>query len=213
MDIRLEGSNVDGINLAEQFNEIRRVPIIFTSAFDDKETVQRAKQVKPANYLGKPYTNKQLSIALDLAIEVFSEETMFENDEVISKENTSFSKKLMSNRIVFHKKDAVLELVAPNDIVYCLAAGDMTKVFLKDYKQNEKKEDVQSLTAYRSIGFYEKRLIRDFDFFRVHHGLLVNLNYVKTYNHGTRELLLINGRELKGARQKAQALRDFLTGD
>jgi two-component system, response regulator PdtaR len=213
LDINLEGSKMDGIELAEAFNSINRVPIIFTSAYDDAATLQRAKHVKPANYLAKPYTDKQLSIALDMAIDTFSEESMLENDFLFVKESTSYSKKLMSNRVVFHKQNGILELVTPNDIVYCLAYGDMTKVFLKDYKQNEKKEDVPTFTAMRKLGFYDKRLIRDFDFFRVHDGLLLNLNYLKSYSHSTHELRLTNGEKLVAARRKGQGLKDFLTGE
>jgi CheY-like chemotaxis protein len=213
LDINLEGSEIDGIDLAEQYNELNRVPIIFLTAYDDDKMLQRAKVVKPSSYLLKPYTNKQLEIAMDLAIDTFSGESMLENDNIFVKEHTSYSKKLLSNRVVFHKMHGVLELVMPNDIVYCAAHGDMTRVFLKDYKQDEKQDDIPTFTAMRKLGFYDKRLIRDFDFFRVHDSLLLNLNYLKSYCHNDRDLRLTNGRSLSAARRKGQSLKDFLNGE
>jgi CheY-like chemotaxis protein len=213
LDIRLEGSKMDGVDLAEAFNAISRVPIIFTSASEDAPTLQRVRDVKPANFLPKPITSTQLSMALDLAIDVFESESMFENDALFVKGATSISKKLLSNRVVFHKQGNVLELVAPSDIVYCVAFGDMTRVFLKDYRHDEKGGGIPTFTAYRQLGFYETRLIRDFDFFRVHHGLLLNLNYLQSYSHNTRELKLTNGDILKAARLRSQALKNFLGGE
>lgn len=213
LDINLEGSEIDGISLAEQFNGISRVPIIFLSAYNNSQYLQRAKQVKPSSYLLKPYTEQQLSIALDMAIGTFSSESMLENDYLFVKEETNYSKKLMSNRVVFHRPHGVLELVTPNDIIYCLSDGDTTKVFLKDYKQDEKKTDIPTFVAIRNLGFYDKRLIRDFDFFRVHDSLLLNLNYLKSYSHNDRELKLTNGKTLSAARRKGQSLKDYLTGE
>jgi DNA-binding LytR/AlgR family response regulator len=210
LDINLEGSSMNGIELAEHFNEISRVPIIFTSAYADEDWVLRANKVKPANYLTKPYTENQLSAALDMAIDTFQAESMLENDYSFVKEDNSYSKKLLSNRVVFHKLGPILELVDPKDIVYCLADGDMTKVFLKDYKQDSQRVDVHSFTAMRKLGFYEKRLVRDFDFHRVHHSFLLNLNYLKSYCHGTHELKLTNGHTLSASRQKGQSLKDYL---
>jgi CheY-like chemotaxis protein len=206
LDIRLEGSKMDGIDLAEQFNAVSRVPIIFTSASEDAPTLQRVRDVRPANFLPKPITPTQLKIALDLAIDVFESQSLFENDALFVKGAAGITKKLLSNRVVFHKQGNILELVSPDDIVYCVAFGDMTRVFLKDYRHDEKGKGVPTFTAHRQLGFYEIRLIRDFDFFR-------NLNYLQSYSHNNRELKLANGDILTAARLKSQSLKNFLGGE
>jgi DNA-binding LytR/AlgR family response regulator len=71
MDINLKGSELDGIQLAHEYNQIAQVPIIFLTGIGGKETVERAKEVNPAYYLVKPYNSTQLQIALDFAISNF----------------------------------------------------------------------------------------------------------------------------------------------
>jgi hypothetical protein len=39
---------------------------------------------------------------------------------------------------------------------------------------------------------------------------LLNLNYLKSYCHGTHELKLTNGHTLSASRQKGQSLKDYL---
>lgn len=210
VDINLENSPIDGIEVVEKFNTVHRIPIVYLTARKDIETRQRAKKTNPINFLTKPYTENQLEAAIDMAVDVFTSESMFEDDYVFIKDETSYSKKLLTNRVVFHRLHGVFELVCPDDIVYCESFGDTTRVFQKGYKQDEKKEDVPTFTAMRNIGFYAKRLIRDFDFFRVSNQLLLNLNYLKSYNHNERELKLTDGRSLLAARRKGRSLKDYL---
>lgn len=54
MDINLK-SNTDGIAAAEQLRAAKcTAPIIFTTAYAEKEILARAKQTEPAAYLVKP---------------------------------------------------------------------------------------------------------------------------------------------------------------
>jgi DNA-binding LytR/AlgR family response regulator len=74
MDIHLEESEIDGIELARIFNNILKVPIIFLTAIGGQETVKRAKQVKPSYYLIKPCNKRQLLVAIDFAISNFTQQ-------------------------------------------------------------------------------------------------------------------------------------------
>ena len=66
MDIHLDGE-LDGIETATQIVERYDIPIIYLSDHTDQETVDRAKQTFPANYLSKPYKGNDLLRALELA--------------------------------------------------------------------------------------------------------------------------------------------------
>lgn len=66
MDIHLSGK-LDGIQTAERLNKKINIPIIYLTDFHDAETVQRAKHTHPANYLLKPYQEKDLLIAIEIA--------------------------------------------------------------------------------------------------------------------------------------------------
>jgi two-component system, response regulator PdtaR len=71
MDINLRGE-MDGIETTEAINRIRPTPIIYLSAQTDSQTIQRAKQTLPAAYLTKPFDEKNLQIAIELAIHSFA---------------------------------------------------------------------------------------------------------------------------------------------
>lgn len=67
MDIRLQGK-LDGIQTAKELQLNERIPIIYLSDYTDKGTVRRAKETLPANYLSKPFNERDLIRAMDIAI-------------------------------------------------------------------------------------------------------------------------------------------------
>lgn len=54
LDINLSGGR-DGIDIAKEINEKYKIPFIFTTSYTDGLTIERAKEVKPLNYLVKPF--------------------------------------------------------------------------------------------------------------------------------------------------------------
>ena len=67
MDIVLDGE-MDGIEAANKIRSNFKVPIIYLTAYADDETVKRAKITEPFGYLVKPYNEKELQIALEMAL-------------------------------------------------------------------------------------------------------------------------------------------------
>jgi len=59
---------MDGIKVAEQIRTRRDVPIIFITAFADESTLQRAKITTPSGYILKPFQERELAIAIDMAL-------------------------------------------------------------------------------------------------------------------------------------------------
>ncbi len=66
MDISLNG-NKDGIETAIEIKSMYPIPIIYLSAYSDRETVRRAKASMPFGYLVKPIDFKELEILLEMA--------------------------------------------------------------------------------------------------------------------------------------------------
>lgn len=67
MDIRLKGEK-DGIMLAETIHQRHHpLPILYLSAYNDTETVERAMRTNPVNYLSKPFRTEDLRVALQIA--------------------------------------------------------------------------------------------------------------------------------------------------
>ena len=59
VDIRMPGMN--GLQLQSQLAAAGcRIPVIFITAFDDKEARQRAMQAGAVAFLGKPFSDEQL---------------------------------------------------------------------------------------------------------------------------------------------------------
>jgi DNA-binding LytR/AlgR family response regulator len=66
MDIHLAGK-LDGIQTVERLNQKQSIPIIYLTDFHDDVTINRAKHTHPAAYLLKPYQEKDLLIAIEIA--------------------------------------------------------------------------------------------------------------------------------------------------
>ncbi|MEH2093236.1 hybrid sensor histidine kinase/response regulator [Nostoc sp.] len=67
MDIILKGE-MDGIATASQIREQLDVPIIFLTAYGDDRTLERAKITQPFGYIVKPFTTKDLRIAIEIGL-------------------------------------------------------------------------------------------------------------------------------------------------
>lgn len=67
MDIMLQGE-IDGISAAEQIRDNLNIPVIYTTAYADKETLQRAKATGPYGYIVKPLRERELYISIDMAL-------------------------------------------------------------------------------------------------------------------------------------------------
>lgn len=72
-DIHLEGDDWDGIRLAEEIRRLYHLPIIFLTAMADPATITRAASVEPEAYLTKPFEERQLSVAIALALAKFAQ--------------------------------------------------------------------------------------------------------------------------------------------
>jgi len=67
MDINLRGE-MDGIDAATNIRAEYDVPIIFCTAYSNKETLARAKITVPYGYVLKPFDNRELEITIEIAI-------------------------------------------------------------------------------------------------------------------------------------------------
>lgn len=73
LDINLE-SDKDGIDVAAFINKEIQIPFLFLTSYSDKNTLDKAKQVKPSGYIVKPFNEKTLLASLEIAISNFASE-------------------------------------------------------------------------------------------------------------------------------------------
>jgi DNA-binding LytR/AlgR family response regulator len=66
-DIQLSGRKT-GIDLAQKVREFSSLPIIFLTSYNDKETIDTARDARPNAYLIKPFNREELYSAIEIAI-------------------------------------------------------------------------------------------------------------------------------------------------
>ena len=67
MDIMLKG-DMDGVEAAEQIRDIFHIPVIYVTAYADEDTMRRAKITAPYGYILKPFQERELQIAIEMAL-------------------------------------------------------------------------------------------------------------------------------------------------
>jgi len=67
MDIHLKGE-IDGIEAAELIKREYRIPVIYITAYSDETTLERAKVTEPYGYILKPFQEREIYSAIEMAI-------------------------------------------------------------------------------------------------------------------------------------------------
>lgn len=67
MDIQLQ-SEADGIEAAEAIRVNFDIPVIYLTAYADEATLQRAKATEPFGYIIKPFDERELHVAIEVAL-------------------------------------------------------------------------------------------------------------------------------------------------
>jgi len=67
MDIMLKGYQ-DGVEAAQKILALHNIPVIYLTAFTDEKTLQRAKVAEPYGYVLKPFEERELHIAIEMAL-------------------------------------------------------------------------------------------------------------------------------------------------
>ncbi|MGL1888332.1 MAG: LytTR family transcriptional regulator DNA-binding domain-containing protein [Reichenbachiella sp.] len=110
VDIKLKGE-LSGIDLATQLEG--EFPIIYLTSNSDKETVAKALKTQPASFLTKPFDTKDVLIAIELAVNNYSENHSIENKTYLP--------------FIFLKEKEIFEKVPVDNILYLEADGSYCK--------------------------------------------------------------------------------------
>ena len=112
MDILLEKDDIDGIITAQKIQSQLNVPVIYLTAYSDRQTLDRAKITTPFGYILKPYSKKDLQISIELALHKHQQEI-----ELVKREE------LLSS-ILNAAKDGVIATNEQNKITYMNPAAE-----------------------------------------------------------------------------------------
>ncbi|HEY9653751.1 MAG TPA: ATP-binding protein [Coleofasciculaceae cyanobacterium] len=75
MDIQLKG-RMDGIQAAQQIWESLSIPVIYVTGHSDSSTLERATITAPFGYVLKPVKEKELSVAISIALQRYQREQL-----------------------------------------------------------------------------------------------------------------------------------------
>ena len=67
MDIRLKGE-MNGVEAAEQIRAHLNIPVVYLTAYADDETLQRARISEPFGYVLKPFEEREIHSAIQMAL-------------------------------------------------------------------------------------------------------------------------------------------------
>lgn len=166
LDIMLKGDR-DGIDLGCLIRDRYKIPFIFLTSYSDRETVQRARSVLPDGYLLKPFTDKDLFTAIEIAI--------FRNSykSAASEEKKGDSLNAILHDCIFIRKDYLLVKIKFNDLFFIKSEGNYLELFCS----GNKKHLIRS-----TLKDFLNRLPASV-FLQVHKSYAVNINHIEAIEY------------------------------
>lgn len=174
--------------------------IIFITGVGTFENVTRAIEFSALDFIHKPVSEEKLVKAVEKAAKKISRPQYNRQIELLLDILSHPAQK--SRRIAFHLLKGVIEFVHVDDIVLLEADGPVTHIRLRDGAH---------LTAMKNLGHYSRLLTTEYNFFQISNDKVVNLDFVKRYNHAELTLTLVDGTHIIAARRGGQDFRRFLS--
>ncbi len=153
VDIKLKGE-LTGIDFAKSISEASEVPFIFLTANSDKHTVDEAIAIGPASFLTKPFDDKDVVIAIELAVQ-----NSVNKKPIVAPPNQL--------PFVFLKNGNKFTKVALDHISYLEADGSYCKVITED----------QEYTLSCNLNHFSSN-INNGSFLRIHRSYSVNVDSI-----------------------------------
>jgi PAS domain S-box-containing protein len=111
MDIRLKGE-MDGVAAAAQIQKSLDIPIVYLTAYTDESTLQRAKITEPFGYLVKPFEEREVRTAIEIALYKHKvEKKLKENEETLKKLSSALEQ--TADHVLITDKQGTIEYVNP----------------------------------------------------------------------------------------------------
>ena len=192
----IEMPNMNGFDVLEALDTIE-FDVIFTTAYDNYGI--QAVKFSALDYLLKPVRNKELVEA----VERHMKKSIAHNPQV-QIENLLKNLKAEQQpgrpvKITLATKES-LELVKPEEILYCESDSNYTMVYLIDGRKK---------LISRTLGEFEE-MLEPFHFCRSHNSFLVNMNEVREYVKTEGGYLVMkNGKSIPVSKTKRERLLTY----
>jgi len=169
LDIHVHGE-IDGIEIGKKMQEIKRTPIIFLTALANKPTISRAKEAYPSAYIIKPYIEKQLDIAIELALHNFHADGGNQAVSPAQNKQAPDNNHYFQKERIFLKVNGRFEKILLDEILWIESDHNYSTIVTV----NQKYVLIDSLVSI------EEKLSHP-HFLRVHRSYIVNMQKVDSF--------------------------------
>jgi DNA-binding NarL/FixJ family response regulator len=137
-DINLNDTK-DGIEIITEFSKIKKVPVVYLTAYSDSDIVKRAEKTMPFAFILKPYNNVQLKATINLAILNFKKQSL----DTPENEENSCKLELLTSR--------------EKEVLVTLSTGKITKEIAKElnistYTVEQHKKNIRKKLNLTTVG-------------------------------------------------------------
>lgn len=180
VDINLAGAK-DGIWLAQKIKKELDLPIIYLTAYGDKETLEKVKNTNPEGYLMKPYNEPTLLATIDIAL----------------RRKEDLRKNSRTDNSAIYIKDSYLKIkLNTSEIDYVQSDGNYINIYAGDKKHLVRGKLIDFLNELPKENFYQ-----------VHQRYVINLNKIDTIGNG---YIFVGGNEIPVSKRFRTELNDRL---
>jgi DNA-binding LytR/AlgR family response regulator len=175
--------------------------IIFISAYDDSDRILKAFEYFPLRYITKPIDRKKLQLSIDQAIHQFN---LFQSQHSAPVPIRPFQ----MQKLKIPKIKGEISLVDLEHILFMQTTmeAQLTKIYTT--------LNPTPITSNKNLAYFKEMLFSYKQFFIVSQSLIVNLNYLKSYNHHNKILELYEwSTPLNVSRRGGEELRRWLSGE
>jgi two-component system LytT family response regulator len=194
LDIQFDEEGQTAFDLLKKLKDQGKLSfqIVFITAHSRFEYYTKAFEYAALHFITKPVDRSQLREAIERLKPKEELNPQQYNAKLDLLINYVLSTTMQKQEIAIDLINGVSEVVPVADILYLKADGKITRIYLQDGSK---------LNGTKNLGEYSKILVSDFDFFRIHHSLVVNLDYVSRYHKKTKTITLKDGTELAASRR------------
>ena len=165
MDINIKGS-VDGIQLAREILRTHNIPIVFITAHNDNETFQEALDLSPYGFISKPFSSKDVEVAVQLAYRRFIAYRESHNGEkvegspkhIIISEQYTYS---CTDKKLYHNNNLVKLNMKQNKLLEILSLNINNIVTYDNIIASIWEDDIMSDSALRTLVYTLRKSLPD----------------------------------------------------
>jgi diguanylate cyclase (GGDEF)-like protein len=103
MDIRLKG-DIDGVKAAREIGDRFGIPVVYLTAHADEQTLRRAKVTQPFGYILKPFDERDLYVAIEIALHRHRTQTTLRRLAVVDELTGLYNRRGFTSLVSQHVK-------------------------------------------------------------------------------------------------------------